>query len=67
VQDRGAFDDAQFSGPQFWARGYFVTTVGREEEVLRAYWKSRMADRQFEEFALKISGTENPNNRPNIP
>ena len=25
-----------FLGP-FWARGYFVTTVGRDEEVIRAY------------------------------
>jgi putative transposase len=25
------------TGHQFWARGYFVTTVGRDEQVIRAY------------------------------
>jgi putative transposase len=24
-------------GHKFWARGYFVTTVGRDQEVIRAY------------------------------
>ena len=26
-----------FSGQHFWARGYFVSTVGRDEAVIRAY------------------------------
>jgi putative transposase len=26
-----------FGGQHFWARGYFVTTVGRDEAVIRAY------------------------------
>jgi len=26
-----------FVGQSFWARGYFVSTVGRDEEVIRAY------------------------------
>lgn len=26
-----------FVGQHFWARGYFVSTVGREEAVIRAY------------------------------
>ena len=26
-----------FTGESFWARGYFVSTVGLEEEVVRAY------------------------------
>ena len=26
-----------FGGQHFWARGYFVTTVGRDETVIRAY------------------------------
>lgn len=26
-----------FSGQHFWARGYFVSTVGRDEEVIRRY------------------------------
>jgi len=26
-----------FVGQHFWARGYFVSTVGRDEAVIRAY------------------------------
>jgi len=26
-----------FVGQHFWARGYFVSTVGRDEEVIRKY------------------------------
>ncbi len=26
-----------FVGQHFWARGYFVSTVGRDEEMIRAY------------------------------
>ena len=51
-----------------WARGYFVTTVGRDEEVIRAYIRNQeLADRQLEQFELKISAAQNPINRPNIP
>ena len=57
-----------FLGHKFWARGYFVTTVGRDEEVIRAYIKNQeLADQQLEQFELKISAAHNPNNRPNIP
>ena len=28
-----------FVGQHFWARGYFVSTVGRDEEVIREYIK----------------------------
>ena len=30
-----------FLGHKFWARGYFVTTVGRDEEVIRAYIRNQ--------------------------
>ena len=26
-----------FTGQHFWAKGYFVSTVGRDEEVIREY------------------------------
>jgi putative transposase len=26
-----------FTGQHFWARGYFVSTVGRDEEMIREY------------------------------
>ena len=57
-----------FLGHKFWARGYFVTTVGRDEEVIRAYIRNQeLADRQLEQFELKISAAQNQSNRPNIP
>ena len=34
-----------FIGHKFWARGYFVTTVGWGEEVIRAYIKKPRASR----------------------
>lgn len=30
-----------FVGQHFWARGYFVSTVGRDEQVIREYIRSR--------------------------
>ena len=30
-----------FLGQKFWVRGYFVTTVGRDAEVIRAYIRSQ--------------------------
>jgi len=57
-----------FLGHKFWARGYFVTTVGRDEEMIRAYIRNQeLADRQLDQFEPKISTAQNPINRPNIP
>ncbi len=33
------FSRAKNSGKHFWIRGYFVSTVGRDEETIRAYIK----------------------------
>ena len=30
-----------FSGQSFWARGYFISTVGRDEEMIRNYIKNQ--------------------------
>ena len=30
-----------FVGQHFWARGYFVSTVGRDEELIRNYIRER--------------------------
>ena len=30
-----------FVGQHFWARGYFVTTVGRDEETIREYIRNQ--------------------------
>ena len=35
-----------FVGQHFWARGYFVTTVGRDEEMIRAYIRNQEAEDQ---------------------
>src|SRR6476619_2040078 len=55
-----------FLGHKFWARGYFVTTVGRDEEVIRAYIRNQeLADQQL--GAEDLSRPKNPINHPNIP
>ena len=33
-----------FVGQHFWARGYFVSTLGRDEEVIREYIKRQEED-----------------------
>ena len=44
-----------FLGHKFWARGYFVSTVGRDEEKIRAYIKNQeMADQQLDQLQLKL-------------
>jgi putative transposase len=42
-----------FVGQHFWARGYFVSTVGRNEEVIREYIKNQEAeDTRLEQMNL---------------
>ena len=33
-----------FVGEHFWARGYFVSTIGRDEAVIRAYIRNQEAE-----------------------
>jgi len=43
----------KFTGQSFWARGYFVSTVGRDEGIVRAYIKRQEeADSHFEQMRL---------------
>ena len=35
-----------FVGQHFWARGYFVSTVGRDEEVIRKYIRHQETEDQ---------------------
>ena len=45
-----------FLGHKFWARGYFVSTVGRDEEMIRTYIKNQeMADKQLDQLQLKLA------------
>ncbi|EIZ84301.1 MULTISPECIES: IS200/IS605 family transposase [Methylobacterium] len=42
-----------FVGQHFWARGYFVSTVGRDEAVIRAYIKQQeQEDQRLEQLNL---------------
>ena len=42
-----------FVGQHFWARGYFVSTVGRDKEVIREYIKKQEAeDTRLEQLNL---------------
>src|SRR6266487_2819708 len=43
-----------FVGHHFWARGYFVSTVGRDETVIREYIKAQeIEDRRAEQLKLQ--------------
>jgi len=35
-----------FTGQHFWARGYYVSTVGRDEATIRAYIKNQEKEDQ---------------------
>lgn len=42
-----------FVGQHFWARGYFVSTVGRDEEVIRNYVRHQeKEDEKLEQLGL---------------
>jgi len=42
-----------FTGEHFWARGYFVSTVGRDEEVIRNYIRNQeQEDRRVDQLKL---------------
>src|SRR6478672_4074602 len=36
--------ERNFTGQHFWARGYFVSTVGRDETVIREYIRKQEAE-----------------------
>ncbi len=42
-----------FTGQSFWARGYFVSTVGRDEQMIREYSKKQETeDRRLEQLNM---------------
>ena len=46
-----------FSGMHFWARGYYVSTVGADEEVIRAYiQKQEIEDKRLDQLAMFNEG-----------
>ena len=43
-----------YVGQHFWARGYFVSTVGRDEKVIREYIRRQEAeDRRVDQLDLE--------------
>jgi len=47
-----------FLAHKFWARGYFVSTIGRDEEMIRAYIRNQeMADKQLDQLQLKLASS----------
>lgn len=47
-----------FTGHKFWARGYFVTTVGRDEEVIRRYIQNQeLEDKALDQLDMKLSAS----------
>lgn len=46
-----------FVGQQFWARGYFVSPVGRGEQAIRAYIRDQeQEERRQEQLRLESGG-----------
>ena len=42
-----------FTGHNFWAKGYFVSTVGRDEKIIREYIKKQEAeDKRLEQLQM---------------
>jgi putative transposase len=47
-----------FLGHKFWTRGYFVSTVGRNEEMIRAYIRNQeIADKELDQLQLKLASS----------
>lgn len=41
-----------FVGQHFWAQGFFVSTVGRDEEAVREYIRTQEEDKRLDQLAL---------------
>lgn len=42
-----------FTGQHFWARGYYVSTVGKDEQAVRSYIQAQeVADRRLDQLQL---------------
>ena len=55
--------ERNYAGQRLWARGFFVDTVGRREEVIRRYIREQEAeDRRLDQ--LELSADKQANNQP---
>ena len=47
--------ERNFTGEVFWARGYFVSTVGLDEAMVRAYIRNQeQADERYDQLKLGL-------------
>ena len=47
--------ERNFTGEVFWARGYFVSTVGLDEEMVRAYIRQQeQEDERYDQMKLGV-------------
>jgi putative transposase len=47
--------ERNFTGEMFWARGYFVSTVGIEETMVRAYIRNQEdEDERYDQMKLGV-------------
>ena len=55
IARRFAGKTKNFTGENFWARGYFVTTIGLDEEMVRAYVRSQdNEDAHYDQLKLGV-------------
>ena len=46
---------SNFTGEVFWARGYFVSTAGLDEEMVRAYIRNQEdVDERYDQIKLDV-------------
>jgi putative transposase len=46
-----------FTGGHFWARGYFVSTVGLDEAMVRVYIRNQESgDRRYDQMQFGLEG-----------
>ena len=55
IARRFAGKTKNFTGENFWARGYFVTTIGLDEEMVRAYVRNQdEEDAHYDQLKLGL-------------
>ena len=48
-------EESKFHGKNFWARGYFVSTVGLDEDMVRAYIREQeKEDERYDQLKLSV-------------
>lgn len=66
IFDRHANLKYKYGNRHFWARGYFVDTVGRNKKAIRAYIQNQLEeDKMSDQISIKeyidpFTGTKNP-------